>query len=173
MEAATAMPKLWEVGDELEAIGFEIMDNGGDLTPELEARLDAIEGLWEQKVERVALFCRAQVALGLAADVECARLERIKRSHERTAENLKAYLKREMERLGRPKVETARIRARVQSNGGRVPIRWLHDPGALPAELQKVVVTIDTDAVHRLYEETGELPEGFVVEPRGTHLRLG
>jgi len=171
MEAAKAMPKLWELGDELEQVGLAIIENEGELTPELEARLDALAGAWEDKVERVALFVRAQIAMGLAADVECARLERIKKSHERTAATLKAYLQREMERLDRPKVETARVRVRLQANGGTPAIRWPCDPKSLPAELQKVTVAVDAEAVRKAAED-GDLPDGFVFEPRGRHLRI-
>lgn len=168
MEAAM---KLWELGDELEAIGAEILENGGEVTPELEARLDALSGAWESKVERVALMARANIASGLAADVECCRLEKIKRSHERAAESLKAYLFREMEKVGRPKVETPRARIRIQANGGAPVIRWVGKLEDLPETFKRVTVAVDGTAVQEAHKNSA-LPDGFVVEPRAKHLRI-
>jgi len=166
-----ASMRLWELGDELERIGFEIFENEGELTPELEARLDALEGAWEDKVERVALYVRSQVVLGLAADIEVCRLDRIKRSHERAADSLKSYLLREMERMGKSKVETARARVRVQANGGKAVIRWTGEPDAIPDGFRRVEIYPDGAAVQHAHRE-GTLPDGFVVEARGKHIRI-
>src|SRR3990167_9709297 len=73
-EPMTATLKLYELADVYEGIAEALIENGGELTPDLAAQLDAIEGAFEAKVERVALSVRNLVATADAADAEAARL---------------------------------------------------------------------------------------------------
>jgi len=169
MEAMTAHMRLWEVGDEIAAIGEELMESGGELTPEMEARLDAMTGAWEEKVERIALYALERKATAAGAKLEAERLAAIQRSHERAHDGLKGYLHREMERIGRPKLETARVRIRTQRNG-RPSITWPGDPAEAPEGFRRVTVTVDGAAAYDAWR-AGDPLDGFVVVT-GTHLRL-
>lgn len=162
--------RLWEITDELETVGGLIAENGGELTPEIEARLDALEGAYEAKVERIALAVQQYLANAGAAKVEEERLAAIRRSHERSADGLKRYLLASMRRSGNLKVETPRARVRVQKNG-QPSITWTGEPDAIPEHYRRVTVAPDLSRVRDDIKAGLEPPEGFVVDI-GYHVRI-
>ena len=161
---------LWEIADELETVAALIAENGGELTPELEARLDAIAGAFGDKVERVALAIRSYEANAEAAKLEEERLGAIRKSHERSAAGLKRYLLGCMRNAGVPKVETPRARVRVQKNS-MPSIAWTQDMDALPDGYRRVTVAPDLQRVRDDLKAGAVPPEGFVVE-YGQHVRI-
>jgi hypothetical protein len=161
--------KLWELGDELEQIAGEIIEAEGEISPELEARLDAIQGAWAEKVERIALMVRSQEANAARAAYEAERLARMVRGHKRTADSLKGYLQREMERTGRDEVKGERIKVRLQNNS-RPAIHWPGAAESLPEEFRRVIVEADTQAAYLAWKD-GDPLDGWQVE-RGKHVRL-
>lgn len=167
---STAALKLWEVGDELSEIAVLIMEAEGELTPELAARLDMMEGAFEDKIERIALKVRELEANARAAKEEADRLARIQRSFTNAAKRLKDYTLFEMQRVGKDRVETIRAKVRVQQNG-RPSIRWTLDPDSAPEAYRRTTVTVDTQAAYEAWKEGETLPEGFTVET-GSHLRI-
>jgi len=163
--------RLWEIASELDVIGELIADAGGELSPDMEARLDAMEGALEEKVERIALFVRECEANEKAAAFEVERLQAIGKSFERKAAGLKGYLHRHLQRIGKTKVETARARVRVQQNS-RPSIRWMStDQPPAPYLKTQTVTTTDTALAYEEWKAGNELPAGFVVE-QGSHLRI-
>ncbi len=172
MEAATAPPtrlRLWEIANELDAIGELIAEAGGELTPTLEEALDSIEGAFDEKVERVGLFIRECEANALAAKIEEERLAAIRRGFENKSKGLKRYLKAQLERVGRDKVKTPRVSVRIQRNG-RPSIRWVseYEP---PEEFRVVSVRADTQKAYEAWKAEKLLPNGFVVE-HSSHIRV-
>lgn len=165
--------KLWEVGDELTEIAGLIMEAGGELSEELEERLAAMEGAFEEKVERIALKIREMEANAEAAKAEAARLARIQKTFANTAKRMTEWLHYEMGRANVKRVGTHRVKVWVQNNG-RPSIRWTRAVEDAPAAYRKTVTTVsvDTQAAYEAWKEDEELPEGFTVE-RGTHLRIG
>ncbi len=160
-----ATPKLWEITDELAEIGALIAEGGGELTEELEGRLNAMEDAFESKVERVALFIRHAELEGEKAKAEKDRLAAIQKHHERTATGLKTYLLRCMKGADREKVETHRARVRVQRSGTPA-IDYVGEIEVLPAGFVRVVPetrTLDKKAVTQAIRDGETLPEGFRV----------
>lgn len=170
MEAASKL-RLWEIASELDEIGTALAEGGGELTPELGARLDAMEGAWEQKVENIALFIKECEANAAAAELERDRLAAICKHHQTKAKGLKDYLLFFMRRGGHKSVKTPRIRVWEQSNG-RPSIRYVGDVNALPPEYRRVKVEVDTQFAFVEHQAGATLPEGFIVET-GSHLRIG
>lgn len=170
MEAQPAGLKLWEITDELDAIAEQIAEAGGELTEETEAALERMEGALESKVERVALFIENAKETAAAAKRQEERLRAIRRHHESKVEGLSSYLQYELERSGRDKVETEKVRVRVQDNS-RPSIRWTESLTMLPKRYLRVRKEVDTKTAYEVWKETGELPAGFVVE-HGRHLRI-
>lgn len=165
-----ATAKLWEITNELEEIAALIAEAGGELTPDLEDRLNAMEGAFAEKVERVALAVRNYVANAEAAKVEEERLAAIRKSHERSAEGLKRYLLISMQRADTPKVESPRARVRVQKNS--VPsIAWTRPVEELPESYRRVTIAPDIARVREDVKLGAVVPEGFVVE-QGYHVRI-
>ena len=163
-------PRLWQIADELDEIAEQIAEAGGELTPELEARLDALDGAFEEKVERVALVVRERIAWAEGAKLEEERLGAIRRCHERAADGLKRYLLQQMQRTDHPKVETPRARVRVQKNS-QPSIAWTRPVEELPDVYRRVTVAPDLARVREDLKAGAGVPEGFTVE-QGFHIRI-
>lgn len=167
----TATLTLHAIGDELQAIAEALVENGGDLTPELAAQLAAIEGAFTSKVERVLLYARNLEATAEAAKQEAVRITALSTSREKAAARLREYVKTEMERADVAKVETPLIVARIQQNS-RPSISWTLPIEELDKRFVKITYALDgTKAYEAWKANSTALPEGFVVE-RGTHLRV-
>lgn len=166
----TATMKLWEITDEYESVLMEVFANDGELTPELEARLDELEGTFLEKVERVALKIREMETDADRAKAEKDRLYAIEKSYRRTADGLKSYLMEQMGRTGQDRVLTPKTRVRIQKNS-QPSIRWTKGEDEIPAEYRRVSVSPDLRALKEDMKAGAEPPEGFVVE-YGSHLRI-
>ena len=167
-ELMGATLKLYELADAYERIAEALTENGGELTPDLAADLDAIEGAFEAKVERVALYVRNLLATAEAADAEAARLAALARTRRQGAEGLKGYLMAQLDRVEKPKVETPLIVVRIQRNS-RPSIQW-PETLPIPETYQRVTVSLDGQKAFTDWK-AGALPSGFVVE-QGRHLRI-
>ncbi len=177
------MLKLHEYVDELERVLDWIADNeerivaaGGELPPELWEMLDRIEGDFTEKVRRVALVILNLTASAKAANTEAERLSRMARGYQRQAESLKRYLLIQLERTGKPRVETPTVKVRIQKNT-RPSIRFVS--AEIPERFRRVTVDLDTAAAYDALKAAGHLPQepgrievdGLVVE-LGRHVRV-
>lgn len=167
---ANAALKLYEITDALQDVGDALIDNGGELTPELEARLNALEGAFEHKAENVALFVRQLEVNGAAAASEAKRLHDLASRREKAADRLRSYLLENMQRAQRVKVETGRVVVRVQRNS-RPSIHWQRSVEDLPPEFVRVKLDVDGEAAYNAWKSEQPLPDGFVVQV-GHHLRI-
>lgn len=167
MEAKTT---LWAITDDLAEVGALIAENGGELSEELEERLNKLEGELEAKVERIALFIRESEGMAKAAKEEKDRLHAIQKHHTDKAEGLKKYLRLCMEGAGKEVVETHRARVRVVRNS-RPTIRWTKSVHALPDGYRRTTIAPDLSAALEDIDAGATPPEGFEVE-HGTHIRI-
>lgn len=167
----TATLSLYQLGDQLQAVADGLIENGGELTPDMAAQLAALEGAFDQKVERVLLYARNLDGTADAAKQEAERLAALAASRANAASRLREYVKQEMERAARPKVETPLIVARVTQNS-RPAIKWTLPIEELDRRFVRITLAVDgTKAYEAWQADPASLPEGFVVE-RGTHLRV-
>ena len=163
---------LYALADALRLIGDELESNGGELTPELEAALNATEGAFEAKVEACLCLAKEREIAALGAKAEAERLVDLALSRNNAADRLRLYVKDQMIAAGRPKIETSLFKVAVQS-ASRPSIRWTWDMEALPEAFVKVIPAtskLDSDAALKAYKE-GHLPEGFEVST-STFLRV-
>lgn len=162
MEASKKTQTLWAITDELSEVGALIAEAGGELSPELEARLDAAEGAFEDKVERVVLYIRHVQLLADNAKAERDRLAKIQKYWESQAEGLKnRYLLGALARAGVKRVETERARVRVQKSGPS--IEYHGDLSALPESFVRVVPetkVLDRSALLEVARAGLTLPDG-------------
>lgn len=165
----TATLTLWALSDEYQQVADRLIDAGGELTPDLAAELDAIQGAFREKAESVALYLRNLQASAEAAASEARRLTELAAVRSRAADGLKRYLLVHMERTGETKIETDRIRLRVQQNS-RPSIHWTAEPELIPDPYRKTVYALDGEKVYQAWKAGTPLP-GFTVE-RGSHLRI-
>lgn len=170
MTALPATIPLYALAAEYEAIAAELTENGGELTPELSARMDAIGEAFDAKVERTALLIRNLVAMAGAASSEAARLSEMAQRRKAAADSLKQYLFVQMVAAQRPKVETPLVTARIQNSPPSEKCEVA--PETLPDWLKRTTVAFNAKAAIDAYKTGGTvLPEGVTVEVH-QHLRL-
>lgn len=162
--------RLYELPDEFEAIEAELMENGGELTPEIEARIDALELALDQKAGRICRMIRNHDASARAYDEEIDRLKAHKQTHEITVKRLKDYLHTTMNRLERIEIAAGIFKVVLQNNS-RPAIRWTGDVNDIPEPFKRVRVELDGDAAYNVVKGGGTLPDGFEVV-RGQHVRI-
>jgi hypothetical protein len=107
---------LYQIADAREILDTWLLETEGEVTPELEALLAEIDGKADEKIERVALYIREQLALATAAKEEQTRIASVVSRRNKAAESLKLYLHREMERLGKDKVTGLLATIAIQKN---------------------------------------------------------
>lgn len=170
MSATLSTMKLYEITAELEDVAGELIENGGELTPELEARLDAAEGALHAKVERCALVVQQLQAHAEMARTESRRLADLASTRARAADRLKEYVQSQLEIAGVRKVEGDLATVWVQKNG-RPSINWTRDVDELPDAYRRIRIEPDTNAAYDNWKAGAQLPDGFTVE-QGHHLRI-
>lgn len=161
---------LYELTDLLLQIDAELEESGGELTPEIEALLDATEGKFDAKVESICRYRQDLRAQAKGAKEEYDRLRGLARMRQTKADSLDSYLKLMMERMGRDKVETAHFKVRIQANSSP-SISWDGEAKAIPEAFRKVEYSLDGTAAKAYLKRDGKLPDGFSVV-QGHHVRV-
>lgn len=167
MEAKTT---LWAITDELAEVGALIAEAGGEITDELAARLDGIEGSLSEKVERIALYIREAELEAEKAKAEKDRLYWIEKHHATKAAGLKKYLMTCMSKAGEYAIDTHRARVRIQKNS-KPTVRWTKSPHELPDGYRRTTIAPDLSAVHEDLNAGASPPEGFEVV-QDYHVRI-
>lgn len=99
---------LYEITDRLGEIATLMAESGGELTPELEAELDAAEGALKAKAENIIGLIRDLEGSVATAKAEVERITRIKKARENTVKGLRAYLLRNLLAVDVRKLQTDR-----------------------------------------------------------------
>ena len=164
---------VYQLPREFEAIKMELMENGGELTPELEAQTDALTAnAWDAFpiLYRGRVNAKSELE---ACEGEVDRLKAVVRSKRSWLGFLDYTIKRLLSLVGQSKVNTPLGWIREQKNG---QARWYLTVEAateLPEAFRRIVPATeeaDWDAIKAHFVETGELPPGVGME-RGTHVR--
>ncbi len=171
---------LYELADARAILEAWLAETEGELTPELEQLLDELQGKSSEKIERVALFIREQLATATAIEEEVKRLGIRVAVKRRAADSLKAYLRAQMERLGMTKVDGLLCTVAIQKNSAPA-IRTALEGPALYAALgpdqpfvrrrEVVEYSIDREQILAAWKAQQQLPPVFTVE-QGTHIRI-
>lgn len=115
--------RLWEAGDAIEIVrdwldehDDEIRANEGAIPDELAELLAKVEGDFNRKAERVALFIRELQATAKAIKEEEERLRDRRKSRECAVDRLKRYLELQMLEHTIPRIEGKLVTLRIQKN---------------------------------------------------------
>lgn len=100
------MSKLYELSKELAVINDELITADGEITPELETRLDQVNLALTEKATGIRKWFSMIETDGDALDTEIKRLQRIKKQNENLQDRLKAYVKKNMEIADKKKLDT-------------------------------------------------------------------
>jgi len=162
--------RLYEIPEALRVVIAEIEDHGGEITPELEARLDGLTYEFERKAEYLALLAKEASALAEAVKVEEERLVALRKKYQNRSERIKEYVLSSMQRAGISKIEGDLASPAVQKNSvPRVDVTI--DPLLLPEGFRRVRVEADSTALRKAADAGEELPDGVTLS-YGYHLRI-
>lgn len=171
--------KLYEIAQAREILDTWLAESEGELTPELEAMLDELDGKADEKIERVALFIRERLAQADAVKVERDRLAAIAKREEKAAESLKNYLHRQMDALGKTKVNGLLATVAIQRNSqpsvqiALQPAELFALPDASRYVKREEVVTYTVDRAAILSDWKANIPlPSMIVVDLGSHVRI-
>lgn len=179
------MSTLFEIGAQHRALVAQLEnlleELNGDITdPEIASLIDEwFTGNDEALKEKLDGYC---AIIGEQKAIAAARLEESKRIAGLASQNtalatkLEERLKYFFETEGIGKVETARYKVSVVSNGGKCSLVMTEglQPDALPPRLLRLapaVLEFNKEAI-RAALEAGQKVEGFSIAPRGTRLAI-
>lgn len=161
---------LYEIADSIRHIAANI-DESGELLPETEEQLAALEMSFEAKVEHL---CRWRAELDAEASAflqEAKRLGDRAGALARRSEWIKEWIRKSMLAAQLSAVDAGFFRVRAQRNG-RPTITLVGD--MIPEAFRRFVparVEFDSQAAYQAWKEGMALPDQIKVEC-GTHLRI-
>jgi hypothetical protein len=134
------MKALYEISQDYQNVISQLEENGGELTDELKAELDRIDGDAEAKIEHVALAIRQKEAEAEVVGKECERLQGRGRSIRNQIDSLKQYLHMNLSVLEKPKVKTPLITVWLQKNA---PALEIVNPDEIPMSYKIATLKIN------------------------------
>lgn len=158
---------LYELAPEYAALEDELDAAGGEISPELMARFDAIAGELKDKLSACAFMIRNRQAESDKHAEEAKRQANRAAVLNRSAASLKQYVEYCLDMAGLAKIEGV---VRLQANG-QVSVAFDGEPEKLPEGFRRVIFGLDRDAALAAHAAGQPLPEGVRVE-RGRHVRI-
>lgn len=162
---------LYDLSDQFAELDACFEENGGELTPELEARLEALQGTREQKIDGLCYVIRNRQARAEARKAEAERFSKLAKVDQNTADRLKRYLLGWLQFMGTKRVETDTFVVREQTNGRPTVIVGIEDED-LPEQFRLQEWKANVAALREAWEKDPDsLPAGVEVVT-GSHLRI-
>jgi len=171
--------KLYEIVEARDILDKWLEESEGELTPEIEALLDHLDGKADEKIERVGLYIRERLAQAKAVKEERDRLDALAKREERAADSLKSYLKRCLEALGKTKVHGLLATVAIQQNSQpsvttaltATELYALDEARPYVRRVETVLYSLDREAVLAAWKRHEPLPETISVD-LGSHVRI-
>jgi DNA repair exonuclease SbcCD ATPase subunit len=162
--------KLYEIGKELAAINDQLIDAQGEISPDLEKRLDELQLALVDKATGIRKWYAIIETDGAAVATEISRLQRIQKQNENLQTRLKNYIKHNMELADIKKLETAIGTFTVCKNPDSVEII----PEQVPEEYLDIVPEHYELNKERLTKDvkSGKIVPGTKLINDKTHVRV-
>lgn len=91
---------IWQIQQDLLDIFNELEENGGDLTPELEDKLNITQSEFKNKIENYLYVIKQTESDINACDAEAKRLTALKKSKQNTIDRIKSVMAKAIEQFG-------------------------------------------------------------------------
>ena len=153
--------RLYDLVAALNDVDALLDESEGELTPEIEAKLEALTDTFEQKVDNICRLRQGRMASAEMCDVEIKRLQARKKAHEKSADSLRLFLYGAMKRLAKDKIKTPLYTVWVQQNPPS--IKWTRETEELPDEFRRVKVEPDIAKAQEKLKAHEWLPDGFQI----------
>ena len=163
---------LYNIDADLQQLENELVEAGGEISEEMDARLNEILDSREDKVDGYIAVIRSQIALAEGFKKEASWFTAKQKSRENVALRLKERLYESMQARNETELKGVLGRVAIEGNGGQAPIVALYEkPEYLPKRFQKVTITADNDAIRKALERGGDNVALYAeLGMRGTHL---
>lgn len=160
--------KLYEITDQYAAV-IDMLDSCEDQT-EIEDTLESIEAAFDQKVENIVKLIRSKEAEKEAVLNESKRLKERADKITKSIDFLKEYIKREMQNIGKEKVESTLFNIKLAWNPPKVDI---HDESQIPQEYftVKEIKAVDKRAILESLKNGNDIPGAGITRDRGLRIR--
>jgi len=164
------MAHLYELSTELATINDEIVSADGELSQDLEARLDSVSLDFRAKSQGIAKWTLDIAGVESMIETEIARLQRKKKIAENLRARLTAYIKGCMEQADVLKIESPTITLRIQKNPPSVEILA---EDQLPAKFIRIkqITELDKTGILTALKNNEDVPGARLITER-THLRI-
>jgi len=149
---------LYDITDELKALTTALIENGGEITEEMEERFDALLDMEEEKTEGYIQVIRDLEATAEAVKNEEDRLKKRRRSLERSADKLKDRLAYAMGVRDQEVRETELGKVRLQE-ASRRSMNVQVDAEALPDRFKRIKVKPDKRELRSALKEGDAVAE--------------
>jgi hypothetical protein len=169
MTATAKVLPLYKTLDIYDEIHECIAERGGELTPELEQRLDDAYEKIGDKLQGARDWYFSVKATKAAYRAERQRLAAAEAACDRSMEWAKSYVEATLRRLEVEKYPLRRGKLWLQNNSSW-SISWPGDPETAPKAYQRWTCIVNGEKAQEDFK-AGTLPEGFTAE-RGKHMRL-
>lgn len=168
---------LLDITADMESLGALLAANGGEITPDTEATIDAWFAENEANLaDKVDAYCRLISEMDARAEVrkaEAKRLAERARIDAAAADALRERLRWTWEAKRLPKVQTARYTVSLAKCGGKAAVDIHGDLAGLPSWAVKIETTVkpNTDAIRERLE-AGEALDFASLMERGTRIQI-
>lgn len=159
--AAHVRTKLWQLSGAWDQIDIALWSTEGEITPEIQALLDQVEGDVGGLVDAVAAIRTECAAAAEACRAEARRLGEQAKRHDRTAETLTRHVQGVLTRLGLDRADGERWRALVRANPERIVV---DDDAELDSQWVRIKTEPDKTALMAAHKRGEALPAGVSVE---------
>ncbi len=165
------MTKLYTLAEAYREAMALLEETDGEITPEVEAVLDAAGDALVDKVDAVAAMVRMHEADAERFGEEERFFARKRAAAEGRARWLKSYLLACLETAGEKKVKGERFSVTVQASAPSVVLADDVTPESLPERFRRVKVEADKKAIGDALK-SGEALDGIARLHTGTHVRI-
>ena len=163
---------LYDIALEGKLIEDILIQGDGELTPETEARMDALLASGKPKIEGAILIIKELEASEGVASLEARRMAQRKQAFERNAESLKNRVAVALDSAFNGKVKTDRVTTWTQKAVDKLEIEFqavdstLENLFAARPDLVKEekVYSLNTDAIRAIWEEEAPEREAYAAE---------
>jgi len=163
------MAKLYELTDAYRAAFAEIEAADGEVTYEMETRLDDLDDAWQEKCQNCGKMYRNLCAEADALKAEERRLYDRRKGLERQAERLKNYVHHQMIMMGERSMKTPLFTFSIRK--GR-PVVNVTDLAHVPVEWCEVETRARKADILKHWKETGEIISGTEIGDSGESLSI-
>lgn len=166
------MPKLYEITTSMRAWLLELEDNEGELSPELEQKLDDINNAFEAKVEACVYVLEELEQDEQAFREQARRFSQRASQIKRSRESLKSYILHQHIASGKSKTVTQFHTVAVRKSPTKVDAEAI-DLDAIDESLVVVKRSPNLKEIKRVLESGQEVPGARLVTGQHLSVRLG